>query len=409
MADEKDNKDEGTAESEFIPEMEVSEPETEEEKGMMAAVDKQLEVLGVKPDEDAKTDDEKAAEAKAAEDAKAVEDAKTDDEKAAEAKAAEDAKAVEDAKTDDEKAAEAKAAEDAKTDEEKAAEAKAAEDAKAVEDAKSKRPSDQFGELPEGSKVETKERFEKMRQGFDDVHGELETVKADLQGQIDRNQAWADTIRSTGTNPEQYGLLMQYVTDVNEGTTESYQRAYDTMSKEMQWLSEKLGKEAPGFDPLGKHPDLKSDFDEGKISHEHALELAAGRSASKINKDAATIAETNKNVADANTEALTQARQDLVDVGNRIRGTDPHYEAKKEQLVRITKLVTVTESDPSKWAALIEREYKKIPVPVSAIRPAKKKVTDAIRPGTLGTGAGVIAKKAGSIHEAVDMALDAMP
>ena len=354
------------AEPEFDPVMDMGGPETEEDKEILAAVDKQLDdIAGEKPEvEDAPITDEKS-------------------EKGAEAKPGDD-------KPESEVPELA-----AKPDAGKETVDKPADDTK---------PSDEF-KLPEGSNEKTKERFETLKSKFDEVHTELDTTKADLQEHVQRSEAWADTIKSTGTNPDQFGMMMQYATDVNSGTKEGLERAYNTMQAEMEVLGKALGKEAPGFDPLDAHPDLKAEFDDGAISRERALEIAGARAAENVAAAATTVTAQTEQHA---TAAREQALKGLTDVGNMIRDFDPHYDAKKDQLIAITQTVVQQEKDSSKWPALITAEYKKIPNPAPTIVPEIRSVPDSIRPGTAGTGTGTLAKKAGSAEEAVEMALAQM-
>jgi hypothetical protein len=223
-----------------------------------------------------------------------------------------------------------------------------------------------------------------------------------LNEQIERSEAWANTIKSTGTNPEQFGMMMNYASDVNSGTPEGLERAYATMQKEMEVLGKALGKEAPGFDPLDAHPDLKAEFDDGGLSRERALEIASGRSAASLSAARTDVTTRTEEHATATRE---KALQGLTDVGNMIRDFDPHYEAKKDQLIQITQGIVQNEPDSSKWPKLITTEYKKIqnpvPTPVTEIR----SVPDSIRPGPSSSASGVVAKKAGSAEEAIDMAL----
>jgi len=353
------------AEPEFEPVIDMGGPETDEEKEILAAVDKQLDdISGEKPEEE-----------------KAGEEEQTDGETPAEGSTEAPAEEGKEELAGKDEGEEGKEAVD-----------KPAEDIK---------PSDEF-KLPEGSNEKTKERFETLKSKYDEVHTELDTAKSDLIEHVQRSEAWADTIKSTGTNPEQFGMMMQYATDVNSGTPEGLERAYTTMKNEMEVLGKALGKEAPGFDPLDAHPDLKAEFDDGAISRERALEIAGARAAEKV---AAAATDINTRTAEHATATREQALQGLTDVGNMIRDFDPHYEVKKDQLIAITQNVVQQEKDSSKWPALITAEYKKIPNPAPAPATNIRSVPDSIRPGSAGTGTGTLAKKAGSAEEAIEMAL----
>jgi hypothetical protein len=239
-----------------------------------------------------------------------------------------------------------------------------------------------------------------MKEGYDKIHDELDDAKVALTEHVQRSEAWADTIRSTGTNPEQFGMMMQYAEDVNSGTRAGMERAYATMQEEMKILGRALGKEAPDFDPLDAHPDLKTEFDDGGLSRERALEIAASRADTNITTAAN---ETATVTADRATAARQSALEGLTNVGNAIRDFDPHYESKKDKLIAITQKIVQTEADPKKWPAQIAAEYKNLPNPVATA--PKPTVVNPIRPGGPGATGGNLQKEPGSVFEAVEGAL----
>ncbi len=361
-------------EPEFEPEMDMGGPETDEEKAILDAVNEQLDGLVKEPKDKSDDDSKETKEPKEA--------------KPGEEKAGEEGEGGEEKEKPKEESPEELAARLAEKKEEKPeGEVK---------------PSNEFGELPEDTKTETKERFSTLKTKYDEIHAELDTAKEEMQSHVQRSEAWAETIQSTGTNPEQFGLSMQYLSDVNSGTQEGLERAYETMQKELGVLGRALGKEVPGFDPLDAHQDLKTELDDGGISRERALEIAAARSTENLNAATAqTTAVTEENAVAARESAL----QGLTDVGNMIRDFDPHYEAKKDQLIAITQQIVQAEVNPGKWPALIAAEYKKIPnpAPVEKLRKAPMPITA----GSSSAGS-VMAKKPGSAEEAVELALAQM-
>ncbi|MDC6625553.1 hypothetical protein OEZ82_26360, partial [Leclercia adecarboxylata] len=88
---------------------------------------------------------------------------------------------------------------------------------------------------------------------------------------------WEQTIQSTGTTPQQFGATLLYLTDINSGDPVRMNRAYETMEAELKFLGEKLGREAPGFDPLAAHPDLAEKVKTGDLDRAAAVELVQHR------------------------------------------------------------------------------------------------------------------------------------
>jgi len=262
-----------------------------------------------------------------------------------------------------------------------------------------KRPSDEFGELPANTNVKTKERFETMRTKFDELHTKFSDTEAQLNDQVERSELWANTIKSTGATPEQFGESMQFLKAVNSGTRDGLEYAYNMMSTQLQVLAKTLGKEAPGVDPLDQYPDLKAEYDAGEINRTRALELAEARAARKLS------ASSNIPVVDDNNEAQKQnTLQSLVNLGNKLRANDPYHAAKAPQLQVITKLVVSTEKDSSKWPALIESAYRELPNP-TVMSPVIANNPTPIRPGAGANSGGHMNKVAGTIYEALDAAL----
>jgi len=265
----------------------------------------------------------------------------------------------------------------------------------------SKRPSDEFGELPENTKAETRQRFETLKSKYDESHLELERTKTAMEDHIRRSEEWADSIRSTGTNPEQFAESMRYLKSINSGTPEGLEEAYGIMQEGLKTLGQMLGKEAPGFDPLEAYADLKEEVEDGLITKERALEVAQSRSKSKLSSSV-TSKQTEQ-------QALESAKQDayqgLVAVGNKLRANDPHYAGKQDQLKLITKLVVTSQKDPRLWPQMIEEAYGEIPTQAAApaSAPLIPNVPAPIRPGSAGSS-GHLSKKPGNIMEAIEPA-----
>ena len=257
------------------------------------------------------------------------------------------------------------------------------------------KPSDEFGKLPEGTKKETADRFEKLRSGYDELHADFEKVS-------EQNKTWMETVQGTGTNPDQFSQTLEYLSDINKGTPESLERAYRTMESELQALAKVLGKEAPGVDPLSDYPDLKEKVDEGYLDRGDALEIIQARASKKFTTVTSQQAETQNAAKREQDNAIA----DIGVLGNKLR-SDPQYNSKLPYLNTVVKAVIESGSPPSKWVAAIEKAYKEIPA-VSVAPIVKKPIVNSLDKTVGGTGTGELNKKPGSGVEAIDMALDAM-
>lgn len=275
---------------------------------------------------------------------------------------------------------------DAKTDPE------AKPDAKDDKDAKK---DDDLADLPEGVAEKTRERFETLRTKYTDLdtkYTELETVHNDM----------IKTIQSTGTNPDQFQLLLQYTTLVNSRDPADWQKAHDMMQVELQTIAKALGKEAPGVDPLEAHPDLKAELEAGDLSRERALEIASMRATSKATN--ANREHQQQETQQQNVRA--QALRDLNTLGLEL-GKDPMFHVKQPILQQIAQLVVKNEPDPQKWSSHIKEAYAKIDVG-SVAPPPPPKTPTPIRPGGSAPTGNSLHKEPGSVLEAMNMALDGM-
>lgn len=257
-----------------------------------------------------------------------------------------------------------------------------------------KKPSDQFGDLPEGTKKETTERFQSMKVKFDDQAGELDRVTK-------QNTDWMETIQATQATPEQFGMALSYIQDINSGTPESLERAYETMNSELKVLAQLLGKEAPGVDPLDAHPDLKKKVDDGFIDKTDAMEIASARAQLNLNKQNEINAgrKTDDNVA------YQTGLEDIRVLGQELNASDPvAFKAKYPFLKSIIKAVVSSGAKPASWASSIKTAFNEMEIPVQSAPGKPQKAVNPMRPSGTGGHSGS-EKEPGSVLEAVNQAL----
>jgi len=257
------------------------------------------------------------------------------------------------------------------------------------------RPSDEFGALDKDVPEKTKERFEAIKSKYDALIEERDTVKAE-------STKWVETITSTGTNPEQFGMALEYLSAVNSGSRSGMEKAYSFMQEEMRVLAQALGKQAPGvYDPLSEHADLKERVDSGMLDESDALELVQARAAQRF--DAAS--EKTRSEETQKQSMTNNALAEIRTLGEQLRSRDPFFQAKMPYLKPIIESVVAAGGPPSGWVAAVERAYRALPMPtIQPTAPAAPHAPNSIRPGT-GMGAG-LTKEPGSAMEALDMALE---
>lgn len=264
------------------------------------------------------------------------------------------------------------------------------------------KPSDEFGELPDDAKKETRERFDTLKGKFDDLHGEMETYKTQLEDVRGLNQQMVDVVRSTGANEEQFGMALQYLKMVNSKNPTDLQQAYDFLQNEVNSLGQALGVQTEGFDPLEAHADIKQAFENGDITKEYAMEIAKSRQQAQLSSGLRTQEQNQTREQQARESAL----RDLSALGLEL-AKDTHWDYKKPIVQSYTELVIKTEQDPSKWAGMIRDHAGRIPEPPAATTSTNPpRAPNPVRPGGAGPSGDRLTKEPGSPLEAMNMALD---
>lgn len=184
-----------------------------------------------------------------------------------------------------------------------------------------------------------------------------------LRGRAEKVSDWEQTIQSTGTNPQQFGATLLYLTDINSGDPVRMNRAYETMQAELQFLGEKLGREAPGFDPLTAHPDLAEKVKTGDLDRAAAVELVQHRQRGVLQQEH----QQSQHRASQSEQAEQQGLQAVAELGQRLQA-DPQF-PQKFAFLRPTVEIIQTTMPPSQWAAAIQQAYQRLP-PVPAAAPA---------------------------------------
>lgn len=216
-----------------------------------------------------------------------------------------------------------------------------------------------------------------------------------LRAQAARASEWEQTVTSTGASPEQFGSALNYLRAINSGNPEAMNNAYDVMQKELQWLGEKLGREAPGFDPLSVHADLAEKVKAGDITREAAAEIVQHRQRLQLQQQHDTSQQQNWQAQQAEQMGLQQ----VAALGNQLRTADPDFQRKFQYLAPAVALIQQT-LPPQQWAAQIQAAYQQLPAlpPVQAAAPARSASPSPIRP----SGTPALAAKPKNAAEAFD-------
>lgn len=202
-----------------------------------------------------------------------------------------------------------------------------------------------------------------------------------LRSNAERAQQWDETVRSTGATPEQFGNALNYLAAINSGKPDAMQAAYDQMAQELKWLGQKLGKEAPGYDPLSAHPDLAEQVKAGSLDSKVAAEIVQLRQRGTLQQEQ----ETNHQQAMQAQAEQQQAMMQVAQLGNQLRTTDPQFAQRFQALAPMVEVIQQT-LPPSQWATAIHRAYLAAPATAPVAPPAKPNNPARAAPAAVSAG-----------------------
>ena len=240
--------------------------------------------------------------------------------------------------------------------------------------------------IPTNVTVPTQERMRGLVTMTKDLTSKLEAVTA-------LHAEHMDIVRGTGVTVEGYGHALQIMKLFNSTDPAENEQALTALLGQVKYLTDKLGKPMPGIDPLTGHADLIGEVNANTLTRARAEEIALTRNRDKhataVNEGTAAR---DRAEQEFNT-ALTTARAGMNAWGTAKQASDPHYLAKKDQLLPIMKPV-LQELHPSKWQAAWEKAYNALPNPaVAAIQPLRQ-VVQPLRPRAPAGGTAVPAASA---------------
>lgn len=245
-----------------------------------------------------------------------------------------------------------------------------------------KRPSDDFGDLDERVSPRTRERFDKLKSGYDELHAKYEEAAG-------RERQWVEGVAATGASPEQFSQSLSYLALVNKGDRASLEQARELIKTEYEFLSKHLGYAVDGHDPLDAHPDLKAKVENDGLDRDVALELAKRRAGEKIEQAASASRQSQEQVQ----RAAVQARADLTTLASELRAANPRTFTFKAQAIAPTIKLISEKFPPSEWVQRVKDAWALIPDPpaLAAVAtpsaPAAADPPTPLRPTGAGSGA----------------------
>jgi len=200
----------------------------------------------------------------------------------------------------------------------------------------------------------------RQQKRFRELKDEIDALKPVAE----RGREWEQMLQSTKATPQQFGNMLNYLAAVNSGDPAQMGQAFDAMQAELATLGKRLGKPAPGYDPLAEHADLRAQIEQGTLSREAAQELIAARRQQAIYTE-----HQQQSVQQQQQQAAQQQALDAVSaLGDKLRAQDGALF--KARFKAIEPMVAVIQDSlpPAQWAAAIEKAYQVAPVIPAAPR-----------------------------------------
>lgn len=218
---------------------------------------------------------------------------------------------------------------------------------------------------------------QKAAERFQTLVSTAKTLTAERDQAVSDRDVLIQQVEATGATPEQYVETLNILRDINSGDPAAEERAYEYLTKATAALGARLGKVAPGEDPLAGHQDLIREVVEGKITRARAEEIATNRRATAATATRQQQQQTEQQAKDAQTAAIRQGTADLNALEVQLKTADPVlFAAKRATVVKLAR-VALANVPPDKWATTFKALWDNTPVP----RP-----TPTPRPGTPAAG-----------------------
>jgi hypothetical protein len=266
-----------------------------------------------------------------------------------------------------------------------------------------KKPDALNDPIPKDLKKDTQDRIRTLIDTNKETAAQRDKVAQDFDYMI-------EGIKATGTTPEQYGELLQFMAAFNSKDPATQEKALEMIENVADRLATLLGKERTPSDILANHKDLQEAVAKGQVTPQYAKEIARTRNGQAFRTEIETSQNQRQTQEQAQQQELAGGRQSLNELEQSLKATDPQYDAKRAALVPILQPLFKT-IPPSQWRTHFEQAYKNLRMPAAAA-PARKPIgRQPMRAGGSAQASGKggdLKTGAGSMLDAVNEALSEM-
>lgn len=242
-------------------------------------------------------------------------------------------------------------------------------------------------------------KSERSKARFKELY-ERASKTSELESRLAEQEKVWETMESMQITPDQFSQAIGVIGFINSQDPAKLEMAYEVLSKEIELLGRKLGKAAPGYDPVQDDPDLASKVKRGELDPQDARELA------ELRRKNALVAERSQASLAQQAQAVEAeaCRQSLNQLEVQLRQTDPQYDAKVKVLMPLlqTQMASVPFADRP---ATFLRAYQSLQLPATVAPSAPPPVVRPDPANTARPKSGAGGPVPTSTLEAVEMAI----
>lgn len=245
---------------------------------------------------------------------------------------------------------------------------------------KPQQPEDpELNELTADVKSErSKERIAELLQGHRKLKQESASIKQE-------NDKFSSIIRNTGMNASEFAHTIEFCRLSRSDNEADLKVALDVLEQERQSIYDKLGKVAPGSDPLAGHDDLKQGVEDLTIDEARAIELANARRLIAQQKQAQQQQFQQQQRVQAYQAQVRTFQNQATMLFNQLKQTDPNFSGKEKALAQYLtperQQQMVNTMPPEQWLYHVKAIYDALPV--QQVQPQKLNTPLSTRPQAL--------------------------
>lgn len=248
--------------------------------------------------------------------------------------------------------------------------------------------------MPEGLQPASQKRFQNLVDIAKQATAKVQDIEKSAKFHSETIDNFRAILEETKTSPEDLNQLLEYNRMVKSGDLEG---AIKLLDEQRSQIARYLGRPIEGADYLEGFDDLKQSVQEGKITAEHAAELAKSRNIQQVIQQENDRARQTNESRSNEKKQVNSAIENITKFASDKAANDIDYKRKEEILLKSIDRIR-DDSPPSTWLSQVEMLYETL----SSMPPAiPNKTNTPLRPNSGGGGK----PQARSMQDAIDQGL----